>query len=122
MFFTPDILPGLSIHCQKRDRITGVYLASGDGGSISDASHAGDVFITGTGTNTFSVQGVGALSDNADIIAENLTVNSVSRFGAQASPIGLRVNKSLSSIGNVHGIIVQIIPCTFRISHITGTQ
>ena len=64
------------------------------GGAINDPSYAGTVTIKGTGSNNFSTRGTDTLSGNADIIAETLTVNNVSRFGTQTSPIGLRVNGS----------------------------
>jgi len=70
------------------------------GGDISDSTYAGDVTIEGTGSNNFSTQGTGTLSGNADIIGESLLVNNVSRFGTQASPIGLRVNDSFTLFAN----------------------
>ncbi|NOX91003.1 MAG: hypothetical protein GXP18_00705, partial [Gammaproteobacteria bacterium] len=65
------------------------------GGSISDSRYAGDVTLSAEGNN-ISTLGVGTLSGNADIIAENLVVNGVSGFGTQSSPIGLRVNENFS--------------------------
>jgi len=43
---------------------------------------------------------MGTLSGNADIVAESLFVNSISRFGTQSSPIGLRVNNEFELFAN----------------------
>ena len=77
------------------------------GGNISDAPYAGSVAILGTGSNTFSTQGEGTGSGNADIIAETLTVNNVSRFGTQTSPIGLRVNDDFTLLAN-QGVVYYL--------------
>ncbi|MCF6261416.1 MAG: hypothetical protein L3J98_14850, partial [Gammaproteobacteria bacterium] len=70
------------------------------GGDISDPVYAGDVTILGAGGSNFSTMGVGTLSGNADIIAESLRVENVSRFGTQTSPIGLRVNNDFTLLAN----------------------
>jgi len=70
------------------------------GGNIGDSSYEGSVAILGAGNNTFSTLGEGTRSGNADIIAESLSVSNVTRFGTQASPIGLRVNQNFTLLAN----------------------
>jgi len=81
------------------------------GYSISNGRYAGDVTIDGNGRNNLSTLGMGTLSGNADIIAENLFVNNVAQFGTRTSPIGLRVNGSFRLIadpGAVQGAVYYL--------------
>ncbi|VAW89605.1 hypothetical protein MNBD_GAMMA18-2472, partial [hydrothermal vent metagenome] len=64
------------------------------GGEITDASYAGSVALLNGGTNSLSTTGIGY--NEADILAENLIVNSVARFGDQARPTRLRVNNQFT--------------------------
>jgi len=73
------------------------------GGNINNPVYEGNVNIS-VGGNNFSTMGVGTVSGNADIIAENLVVNGGSRFGTQASPIGLRVNGDFTLFADVGAI------------------
>jgi len=77
------------------------------GGNTINANYAGGVIISGSGTSRFSTLGVGTDSGNADIIAQNLQVSNVSRFGTQPSPIGLRVNDNFTLLAD-QGVVYYL--------------
>ncbi len=88
----------ITLNVTERDGVAVGAIDANYGGSISAPVYAGSVAILNGNANSVSTTGVGFAE--ADITAESLFVNSVSRFGDQARPIRLRINDQFTLIAS----------------------